>query len=114
MSETCITLTGHVARVILLDIANDAGGYGRNEGWNWWAYEAGDGASYPYGHGVAKMEQLTSSGAQLELIISIHPEKEEEPSFFCVRGEESSYGRDKWDAVVTPVKPTARVVRVYE
>jgi hypothetical protein len=112
MSETKVTLTSNVARALLLDVAEMYKGY--NEAWNWWAYEADDERVYHYGGGVAKREQLVSNDSQLELILSITPDMEDETIFFRVRGEESSYGRDRWDATVTEVKPTPRIVRIYE
>jgi len=110
MSNTVVHLTEGVARALLLDIATKFRGY--NDAWSWWAYEAGD-KSYPYGGGVARKEQFTDDDDTLDLIISIVPDMEEDPVYFRVRGEASSYGKDKWEATVKEVKPTQRVVRVY-
>lgn len=112
MSETRIELTGAVAKIIFLDIADKQNGY--NDSWSWWAYEADDTKSYAYGYGTAKMEQMTNTDGQLELILSILPDAEDVPTFFRIRGEDSSYGGNRWDAQVTEVRPTSRVVRVYE
>lgn len=112
MSETYITLSGDVARIILLEIASAQNGY--NDAWAWWAYDADDTKSYGYGFGTAKKEQMVDVDGQIELIISILPDAHDTPAYFRVRGELNSYGRNKWDAVVTEVKPTSRVVRIYE
>jgi hypothetical protein len=112
MSESKVTLTTNIIRALLLDIADTYKGY--NEAWNWWAYESDEEKVYSYGGGVAKRAQVVNSDSQIELIIELLPDMEDTPVFVRVRGEESSYGRDKWDATVSIVKPTARVIRVYE
>lgn len=112
MSETVTQITPNVARAILLDIADVYSGY--NEAWTWWAYESDEEKSYPYGGGTAKRAQVVTNDSQVELIIELLSDMEDDPVFVRVRGEDSSYGRNKWDATVSIVKPTARVVRVYE
>lgn len=112
MSETRITLSGDVARIILLEIASRENGY--NEAWAWWAYDADDTKSYAYGFGTVKKEQIVDVDGQIELIISILPDYEDLPTYFRIRGEMNSYGRDKWDSQINIVKPTSRVIRVYE
>lgn len=117
MNEVKVLLSDNVARAILLDVAKKVGSY--NQAWSWWAYEAREQFSYPFGFGVARVVQRTvgdfNATGDTEMIFELHWDAEETPHFYRIRGEYSSYGGDEWDSLTfKEVRPTEKVIRLYE
>lgn len=121
MSEVTVTLTANVARAILADIAaNVQGKY--NKGWSWWAYESSD-VSYPFGSGTVTVAQRPSGGVEwsekeegdTEIVFEFRADSSDEPKFFRITGEYTSYSSDVWEEhSFREVRPTKVVKRLYQ
>lgn len=123
MSDVTVKLTVNVARAILGDIAQvqTKGVYAGNKGWSWWAYDSSD-LSYPFGNGMVKVVQRPTndgnwekSEGDTEIVFEFLPDQDEEPTYFRVLGEYTSYSGDVWnDSTFRQVRPTKIVKRVFE
>lgn len=125
MSEVKVTLTANVARAILNDIAdaNTGKSYASNKGWAWWAYDARDDVSYPFGDGSVQVVQRPGGLGEwsekeegdTEVVFEFLTDDMDEPVFFRVTGEYTSYNGDTWqEGSFRQVRPTKIVKRLYQ
>ncbi len=122
MSDVTVKLTANVARAILGDIAahETAGNYAANKGWSWWAYDSGD-LGYAFGSGTVTVVQRPTLGSwektegDTEVVFEVSLDNSDEPVYFRVEGEYTSYNGDVWaEHTFREVRPTKVVKRVFE
>jgi hypothetical protein len=119
-----IELNAKSAQAILLSIAATESTY--NRGWSWWAHDVPVDKMFRYGNArVVKVQETLGdydsvgyNTLETELVWRIEVDNTltggEEEKYFRLRGEYSSHDGDDWENVVKEVRPTQKVVRIFE
>lgn len=116
-------LDAKAAQAVLLAIAATESTY--NRGWAWWAHDVDVDNTFTHGNmKVTKVqEDLGDSDTagyrtlETEMIWRFEADDKlggEDTKFFQLRGEYTSYDGNDWENVVKEVRPTEKVVRVFE
>lgn len=119
-----IPLNAKSAQGILLSIAAEQAHY--NQGWAWWAHDAPVDKVFRYGNArVVKVQETLGdydtvgySTVETEMVWRIEVDNTltggEDERYFRLKGEYSSCDGDDWQNVVKEVRPTQKVVRIFE
>jgi hypothetical protein len=119
-----VPLNAKSAQGILLSIAATESTY--NRGWKWWAHDVSVNAVFQYGNArVVKIQESLGdpdtvgyNTVETEMIWRIEVDNTltggEDEKYFQLRGEYSSYDGDDWHNTVKEVRPTQKVVRIFE
>jgi len=111
-------LDAKAAQAILLAIAASDSNY--NKGWSWWAHDVPTNKVFEHGNMfVTKIQEdlgdyETAGYRTLDTEMIWRFSDGDEVKFFQLRGEYTSYDGDDWQNVVKEVRPTEKVVRVFE
>jgi len=119
-----IPLNAKSAQSILLGIAGESALY--NKGWAWWAHDVSVDKVFTYGNArVVKVQESLGdydtagyNTMETEMVWRIEVDNTltggEFEKYFRLKGEYTSYDGEDWQSVVKEVRPTQKVIRVYE
>jgi len=115
-------LDAKAAQAVLLAIAGNNASY--NEGWAWWAHDVAINEGFEHGNvRVTKIQESLGdydtagyNTQETEMVWKFESGGGQftDEKFFQLRGEYTSYDGDDWNNTVREVRPTEKVVRVFE